>query len=346
MFDHKVPWIANPLGNRLMEKTMIQDAARQDLDDSLTACQKQQRAEKKIKGDWRLVPYAKMEFTHPAVQDDFIRELYSGSIIPVHGFKSFIGANKVLMGDGSTIEVDAVVFCTGYRLEFGLMPELEMNGACGVPLTTAGLANETSNAGASREPPLPRLYQMIFPPKWASSVAVLSWISALETAWCVCELASMAVAQIWAADTAQRQGCLPPVGYRKPARLPTEPEMNLSVDEYHTWWRTGRLKEPSAHAGLIRPYSFYRFLHDKAGTGMFENAGHKYSLRNLNLWLKDRNLYNCLTRGPASSHMWRVFDTNPRGIPGHGRRAWPQARQTVEDAVSSTLLIAALLLRI
>ena len=52
---------------------------------------------------------------------------------------------------------------------------------------TAGKARDCPRSPTSRD-----CTTMNFPPRWASSVAVLSWISALETAWCVCELASEA----------------------------------------------------------------------------------------------------------------------------------------------------------
>lgn len=336
MLGHKTPWLATSLANRLMMKTMIHDATRHEPQEpGLSGRERRRRAEKKVKEDWRLVPFPSMEVTHPAVQDDFIAALYSGHVNPVRGFKAFTGANQVLLDDGSTVEVDAVIFCTGYTIDFSLMPELEMDGSCGVPLTTAGQTKIL--AGDRREPSLPRLYHMMFPPRWASSVAFLSWISALETAWCVCELASTAVAQIWAADTARGLTPLPSERYQKPAQLPSEAKMHASVDEYHAWWRQARVKEPSAHPGFIRPYIFYRFLHDMAGTGMYDHVGHKFSWCNLRLRWKDRNLHKCLSRGPPTSSAWRVFDMNPQGIPGCGRRIWPHAREAVEDAVSSCL---------
>lgn len=350
---HKLPYLAMRQERRLMVNTMLSDAARQQgREAGDTERQRRIRTEKLIRDEWRLLP-CPMDFVHPAVQDDFISALYSNRITPVPGFKAFVDADTVLLDDGSTIQVDAVVFCTGYTLDFGIMPELEMDGCCGLPLKT-GADNykaktkpeqATSEAGATKEEPtLPRLYQMLFPPRWASSVAVLSWLSALETAWCVCELASMAVSQVWAADAASKLT----VGHlrshssanktgqsrRKPARLPTEAEMNAAVDKYHAWWRQGWAKESSAHPGLIQPYSFYRFLHEMAGTGMYDHAGHSLSPRNWVLWWKDRRLHKYLTKGPASSHAYRVFDTNPEGIPGCGRRAWPGARQAMQDVVS------------
>lgn len=337
MLDRKIPSLAKFWANRLMEKTMVNDAARHEPHEpNLSSREKRRRAEKKIKGDWRLVPFRSMELTHPAVQDDFMSALFSGCITPVRGFKSFAGASEVLLDDDSTVDIDAVIFCTGYKLDFNLMPELEMDGACGVPLTTAGQTRVP--AAAAGEPSLPRLHHMIFPPRWASSVAFLSWFSVLETAWCVCDLASTALAQIWAAEAARNLAPAPPPRRPKeqwkPAQLPSEAEMNASVDAYHAWWRQGRAREPAAHPGFVQSSDFYRFLHDMAGTGMFDNVGHKYSPCNLRLRWKDKSLHKYLSKGPASSHAWRVFDTNPQGIPGCGRRVWPPARQAVEDTVS------------
>jgi dimethylaniline monooxygenase (N-oxide forming) len=358
----RIPWLAMRLEKRLLVETMVGDAARQqpvrEAGDSERR-RRRLRVEEKIRGEWRLMP-CPTELAHPTVQDDFISALDSGRVTPVRGFKAFTGADEVLLADGSTLQVDAVVFCTGYTLDFGIMPELEMDGCCGLPLKTAadqhkgrgqGGGEEKGAAGATREKPtLPRLYQMLFPPRWASSVAILSWMSALETAWCVSELASTAVSQVWAADAASRlrPGSLQPGqpapdgAYRKPARLPTEAGMNAVVDKYHAWWRRGWAKEPSAHPGLIQPYAFYRFLHEMAGTGMYDNVGHSLSLQNCLLRFKDRRLHRWLTKGPASNHAWRVFETNPLNIPGCGRRAWPGARQALQDAVSRLSFLSSL----
>ncbi|KAI1744647.1 FAD/NAD(P)-binding domain-containing protein [Xylaria scruposa] len=349
LLRHKLPSLAMRLEKRLMVRTMVSDAARYQVGEAGDSERRRRtRAEELIRGEWGLLP-CPVDFVHPAVQDDFVSALYSNRITPVRGFKAFVGADKVLLDDDSTIQVDAVVFCTGYSLDFGIMPELE-TGGCGLPLKTgtdkhktkSKLGQAMSEASVTREEPtLPRLYQMLFPPRWASSVAVLSWMSALETAWCVCELASLAVSQVWAADVASRLpvGHIPPksllnkIGQsrRKPARLPTEAEMNAAVDKYHAWWRQGWAKESSAHPGLIQPYSFYRFLHEMAGTGMYDHSGHSLNPRNWVLWWKDRQLHKYLMKGPASSHAYRVFETNPAGIPGCGRRAWPGARQAMQD---------------
>ncbi|KAI0410380.1 hypothetical protein F5X98DRAFT_386154 [Xylaria grammica] len=100
--------------------------------------------------------------------------LCSNRATPIPGFKAFVDADTVLLDDGSTIQVDAVVVCTGYSLNFSIMPELEMDGCCGLPLRTGADKHKakakpeqaTSKADATREEPaLPRLYQMLFPPR-------------------------------------------------------------------------------------------------------------------------------------------------------------------------------------
>ena len=336
LLDYKFPWLAGPLLDRFIRRQMIHDAARmvsgkvpEEL--GLSERGRRKRAEEKIRRDWRLMPCASMVHVHPIVQEHFIPALYSGAVTPVRGFKAFVGADKALLDDGSSVEVDAVVFCTGYTLDFGISPELEMDGTCGLPLVTTAKAK----AGARREPHLPRLHHMIFPPRWASSVAFMSWMSPPGTAWCVRELASMAVAQAWAAETARELGLSqPPDGYRKPALLPSEAEMNAEVDKYHAWWRREWEKELSVHSASVRSHTFYRFLHDMAGTGMYDNLDHALTLRGWRLQWKDRRLHRWLSKGPANSYAWRMFETNPKGIPGCGRRTWPGARQAVEDAVS------------
>ncbi|POR38259.1 Dimethylaniline monooxygenase [N-oxide-forming] 5 [Tolypocladium paradoxum] len=334
LLDYKLPWLAGPLADWLMKRKMIRDAARvlpHGLGPSERERSRRKGAEKQIKRDWRLLPCASMAHVHPVVQEDFIPALYSGLVTPLPGFTAFADAHAVLFNDGSSVEVDAVIFCTGYALDFSIMPELEMDGTCGLPLVTAGEAHARGHAGGVVH--LPRLQHMVFPPRWASSVAFLSWMSPIETYWCVCELASMAVAQVWAAEAARGLALSqPPDGYRRPALLPSEVEMNAEVDKYHVWWRTERKKEPSMHPGLVRSHTFYRFLHDMAGTGMYDNIDHPLTFRGLLLQWKDSQLHKWLAKGPANSYAWRLFETNPRRIPGCGRQAWPGARRTVEDA--------------
>jgi dimethylaniline monooxygenase (N-oxide forming) len=289
-----------------------------------------------------------MAHVHPAVQEGFFPALHRGDITPVHGFKDFAGDSEAVLDDGKVLEVDAVIFCTGYDLDFSIIPELEMDGAAGLPLRIAeeiskqhpmvGIDSSAAARGEQTQPHLPRLYQMIFPPRWASSVAILSWMAPQENVWCVSELASMAVAQIWAADTAAvsvtTSKLRPESKNHAPAGLPPFQEMNAHVDAYHKWWRTQWQSEHSMRPGYVQGYSFYRFLHESAGTGLYENLDHIFTGRGWGLWWYDHDLWTWLSKGPLNSYSWRLFDTNPKGIPGCGRKAWAGARQAMKDAVS------------
>ncbi|KAI2602554.1 FAD/NAD(P)-binding domain-containing protein [Hypoxylon sp. NC1633] len=343
--DDKIPWLMTTITDAIMTKKMISDAARSEPGvPEASRNERLKRAGRRLRNDWRLLPSPSLAHTHPAVQEDFIPALREGDVIPVRGFEDFVGQHQVLLEDGTTVEVDAVIFCTGYDIDFSVMPEMEMDGAGGLPMRIAGdvsranTADQAETIGKSprreTKPHLPRLFQMIFPPRRASSAAFLSWMAPQENVWCVCELASMAVAQIWAAEIAKTAGSeqLHADGHHSPAVLPSVSEMNAQVDTYHNWWRGEWEKENSTRPGYVQAYPFYRYLHDAAGTGLYDNLDHTFTSRGWRLWWNDRELWSWLARGPMNSHSWRLFDTNPKGIPGCGRKAWPGARAAMQES--------------
>ncbi|KAI5918221.1 flavin-binding monooxygenase-like-domain-containing protein [Camillea tinctor] len=339
LIDHKLPWLINPLVDKFMIHKMINDAARSEPSASnISRGERLKLAERRVREDWRLVPCPSLAHVHPAVQEDFIPALVRGDITSVQGFQDFAGENQVLLTDNTVIEADAVIFCTGYDFDFSILPELEIDGACGPALKTAaeayGPSQDPSYQTKDEEPHIPRLYQMLFPPRWASSVAFLSWAAPLETVWCVTELASMAIAQIWAGETARSIGLLqphPPAKYRLPALLPSLDDMNAQVDAYHAWWRGEWKKDHSMRTGYVQSYPFYRFLHDAAGTGLYEHLDHIFTTHGWGLWWKDRELWTWLAKGPMNNLSWCLFETNPLGIAGCGRKTWPGARKAVQE---------------
>ncbi|KAL7625927.1 hypothetical protein AAE478_002696 [Parahypoxylon ruwenzoriense] len=342
--ENKIPWLITPLADRILISKMTSDAGRFEPAPLGTSRNEiLRRAGRRLRDDWRLLPCPSIACRLPAVQEGFIPALHKQEIVPVRGFKDFVGEYRVLLDDDTVIEVDAVIFCTGYAHNFSIMPELEMDGAAGLPLIRARdesretMVNEDgiseANKERARKPHLPRLFHMIFPPRWASSVAFLSYMAPLENVWCVCELASMSVAQVWAAETAKSAGEQPRVdGNRPPALLPSLDEMNAQVNAYQTWWRGEWQKDNSMHAGYVQGYPFYRFLHDTAGTGLYDNLDHMFTGRGWGLWWNDRELWTWLAKGPMNSYSWRLFETNPDGRPGCGRKTWPGARKALREA--------------
>ncbi|KAJ4003757.1 hypothetical protein NW752_011180 [Fusarium irregulare] len=317
------------LVDKVMINKMIHDAAKHGPSPENTSKKQRLRvAEKRVREDWRLVPCPSMAHRNPAVQEDIFPAFYNDDVTPVQGFVDFAGAKTVLLADHTTVEIDAVIFATGYRHGFSIMPELEMDGAAGVKLKTASKTEQHEvSEDKTQQPALPRLYQMMFPPKYASSVAFLSWMAPQANVWCVCELASMAIAQAWVADYTQRGE---PQDSQTPSLLPSEKEMESEVDSYHIWWRGEWTTDHSILHGYVRAYGFYRFLHKTAGTGL-EAFLDKYAfLEGLRLYKNDYELWKWLHKGPTTSLSWRLFDTNPEGIPGHGRKVWGGARDALQ----------------
>ncbi|ESU14164.1 hypothetical protein FGSG_07846 [Fusarium graminearum PH-1] len=257
LMDYYLPTLSKWATDKFMTNKMINDSAKHEPDDGkISERQRLGIAEKRIRGEWRLVPCPSMAHRNPAAQEDIFPAFHNKDIIPMQGFVDFAGEDTVLLADGTTVEVDVVIFATGYRHDFSIMPELEMNGAAGMGLQIAKTTEkEQTPEDKEQEPSLPRLYQMVFPPKRATSIAFLSWLAPQEAVWCVSELASMAVAQAWVADFALKQNHNLPTPYQPSSILPTEKEMEADVDLYHTWWR----KEWKTDHSMMEGYSWRLF---------------------------------------------------------------------------------------
>lgn len=278
-----------------------------------------------------------MKQVNPVSSEYLYDALRSGDVALVPGFKAFKGDKSVLLDDGTELEADVVIFCAGYRADWKIFPDLPMNGSCGVPLSTAGEAGKTASSEAPTTPHLPRLYQNIFPTRWASSLAFSSYNHPQENNPAAQELVSMAVAQIWAADAAstlpQEFQKTAPAGYRQPARLPPVDEMERAIEEWQTWWRENWKVDHSMLESSTPGYGWFRFLHEAAGTGMYDNLGHLFAVhKGWGLWWRDPELYSWIARGPMTNVAYRVFETNPLGIPGCGRPTdVAGARQALKD---------------
>ncbi len=62
-------------------------------------------------------PDHKVGHAHPTVSDDFLDRLADGAIVPKPNIRELRG-DRVEFEDGSVEEVDAIVYCTGYRVSF------------------------------------------------------------------------------------------------------------------------------------------------------------------------------------------------------------------------------------
>ncbi|KAK8071466.1 hypothetical protein PG997_011669 [Apiospora hydei] len=344
LLDAWLPRLVAPLIDRAMLNKMVCDATRTEppLRPEETPAQRRRRVEHKVRHEWRLADFPSMSRRHPAVNEHWFLAVQTGQITPVQGLKGFVGEREVLLDDGAVLEVDAVIVCTGYQyFDFNIMPELEMDGAHGPRLRTSGsLAEEKKTReeekGEDQEeelPHLPRLYHLIFPPRWADSLlrATGSRLERLRTSF---DGRDPDLGRRYRQEEPPQQpkgnSTVTATGLPLPRRPPPIPEMNAQIDAYHVWWRGQWVQDHSTLPGFVQGNPFNRFLHAAAGTGLYENLDHLFSLRNWRLWWEDREVYTWLARGPINPGSYRLFVTNPQGVPGCGRRVWGGAREVLK----------------
>ncbi|CAN9376128.1 unnamed protein product [Alternaria alternata] len=71
----------------------------------------------KIRPEWRFEHAGKV----PVVSDTLIPCLEDGSISSVAGIRRVLGATEVELQDGTRLEVDAIIWCTGYASDFSMI---------------------------------------------------------------------------------------------------------------------------------------------------------------------------------------------------------------------------------
>ena len=239
----------------------------------------------------------------PIISDVFINFLQAGLITSVAGLRQFLAGHEIELEDGSRIAVDAVIFCTGYHPDWTLTPEIDPISRPPSPI------QRTENAAAPHHPPLARLYQNIFLPSHANSIAYLTnWAFGVGI-MPVGDLASMAITQVW-------KGTFP---------LPSEEQMNRDIDANHAWaWSVA--ERNAIHSHIVNEGPWLSWLNEAAGTGVNENLG--YGVQGWRYWLRERNLCGVLMGGVNSPHILRLFDGR--------RKSWAGARDAIlranEDA--------------
>ena len=213
--------------------------------------------------------------------DDLIPLVKEGKVTSLHGIKRVVGPKAVEMSDGVVVDdVDVIITCVGYTDDMELLSEA---------LTFVDAPGEAD--------PLPNLYMGIFPPDYSESIAIISNVHLNGLPQIPGrELAAMAVAQIWAGNST----------------LPSKPAMNAWIEKHQRWLRGRITQAPGGSRGEVLPSQWMYFVHDMAGTGMFDHLG--WSWKAWKLWLSDRKFYNALAHGPWNSYGFRVFETGKRAV--------------------------------
>ncbi|OAA49556.1 dimethylaniline monooxygenase 2 [Metarhizium rileyi] len=244
--------------------------------------------------DWDLGTAPLLTRTPPIISDTLVSEILKGSITLVRGLRGVTGSRTVQLEDGSQLEVDSIVFCTGYKADYSLAGEYDPT----LDQPQAWTASPGSDARA-----LPRLYRNIFSLKLPHHLAFMGAVAFASPAFQLYDLASMALARIWGGQH----------------QLPTVPEMTAQVDQQRKWL-TSLSSEGTVIPGWVHGAKWMAWVDEAAGSDVFPHLG--YGIKGWTLWLKDRQLSRLLMDGISSPHQFRLFENGKR-------RVWSEARNEI-----------------
>ncbi|KAI5461572.1 dimethylaniline monooxygenase 2 [Mariannaea sp. PMI_226] len=247
---------------------------------------------------WRLLEDAPpLSLSLTACMDVMIDLLREGKITSLHAIDSFLGGKKIRFTDGTILDdIDAVVFCTGYRADFSIIPFVEHSSP-----------KSDANGNAYGGLPIPRLYMNIFPPKYADSMAILtSSTYGKNNGFSFADVISMAISNIWRGVSTDM--------------IPSTPEeMDRAIDAHHQWVAGRWTKENTTDVCAVKQWEFQGFLHQAAGTGL-ENLG--WGWKGWWAWLKDPKMNYLMRHGVETAYAFRYFETGKRPT-------WPGARAAI-----------------
>ncbi|KAJ0305665.1 hypothetical protein Brms1b_010778 [Colletotrichum noveboracense] len=125
----------------------------------------------KIRPEWNLSPAPSLKTTSPVVSDEIIPALERGDVESVAGIGKVTG-NEVELTDGRVLQVDAVVYCTGYKADFSVLDPKDD------PANTPN--PEWVAAKGARGKPLPRLYKNVLSEKHPESLAFMGCAACMD----------------------------------------------------------------------------------------------------------------------------------------------------------------------
>jgi dimethylaniline monooxygenase (N-oxide forming) len=231
----------------------------------------------------------------PIISDTIIESFRDGSVMSVAQVKEIVGEYLVELCDGTRVEVDRIILCTGYRPDFSFLGELD-------PTTSESDKWFASKGTNSRSPP--RLYQNTFSLGHPESLAFVGTAQSTQPAFLSYDLASMAIAQIWKGNS----------------HLPSKSEMIEAVNAHHEYVR-GLAIRGSVYPFIVKPCPWMQWVNGTAGTGMNDYLG--YGVQGWKYWFFNGRVCGVLMTGPLSPHIYRLFDGK--------RKVWKGARAAIME---------------
>jgi dimethylaniline monooxygenase (N-oxide forming) len=168
--------------------------------------------------EWRFHPSPSLTHKNPTVNDFLVPALRAGTIKSLHRIKRVLDRDNVEMEDGTTVQADGIIFCTGYGLDYSVLgpydPTLD------------------SNAPNGHQEDTPQLYRNVFSLQQPQSLAFIGIAVSSFPAFMISDLQSMAIAQLWS----KRLGT---------PSLPPRKEMEQCYAAHLAWAESVRQTSPS-----------------------------------------------------------------------------------------------------
>jgi dimethylaniline monooxygenase (N-oxide forming) len=247
---------------------------------------------------WGLHPAPSVKVSNPVISDTLISNFRSGAVRSIAGIKRVVGPRRLELNDGEQVDADAIICCTGFRNDFRLVdPRYD---------PAADTSLDWLDAPGSKGRPLPRLYQNVFSLKAPDSLAYLGCAWFVTGAFCLADIASMCIAQVWAGHSA----------------LPPAQEMERWVQ------RQERRITATARRGTVIPASvapreWLVWADATAGMGIEEHTG--WGPKGWAFWWREPRLARQVMDGVLTAAMWRLFESGKR-------KPWEGARAEIERA--------------
>lgn len=246
--------------------------------------------------EWNLSPPSLMHRV-PTVNDHLIPALRAGQITSTAGPSKIVGEYDVQLTDGSIVQADSIICCTGYHADFSILGDLD-------PTLTASASEDRHQYDA------PKLYQNIFSLQYPESLAFVGVAILIFPAFLLSDLSSMAIAQFWS---------------NKPGSpsLPAQQNMEEFYANHLKWVSSIKALSPKCYfvKNTVQSESWLPFVEDAAGTNVARNLDYT-SLQAWRMWLSDPWFESLMMGGIFSPHFYRLF-------PSEKRKQWDGAREAI-----------------
>ncbi|KIW41395.1 uncharacterized protein PV06_06957 [Exophiala oligosperma] len=256
--------------------------------------------------EWRLDPPPSVLHQNPTVSDTLIPALAAGKIESVHAPKRVLDDHRVELDDRTVVNVDTIIFCTGYSLDYSFLGKYD---------PTRSLDVESARAVSSVNlTETPRLYQNIFSLEYPSSLAFVGVAVIIFPAFLLSDLSTMAIAQLWS---------------NKPdtPTLPSQTKMENWYSEHLSYVSTLRSLSPYGKFVKlsVRNGPWHSWVQDTAGCELSSYLDF-FSPRAWKLYWSDPKFSKMLCHGVWSPHVYRLFEPKRP----NGRQKWDGAREAIE----------------